>query len=120
MLRTRLAGRSEIVGPAHVGKDEVEAAIEGGGPEVSALRRRCLSTSGYNGHWRYLVRGEGDRYAQMVAAAKKAGTITEGQFEKIFAELVRSVGPTFSANPDSARKILRENLNRSGVKISRA
>lgn len=56
MSKTELVGRTEIMGSTFVGKDEVEAAREGGPSERAALARR-LTTSGYNSHWRYLVRG---------------------------------------------------------------
>ena len=115
-------GRTEILGPTFVGKDEIEAAREGGASERAALARR-LTTSGYNGHWRYLMRGEETRskYAQMVAAARKSGRVTEAQLDAITRELLATVDPAgTSPHRDTLAKILRENLAQGGVKIPKA
>lgn len=122
MSRTNLVGRTEILGPAFVGKEELEASRECGGPERRAVERR-LSTSGYNSHWGYLVRGEvgGGKYEQMVAAVRKAGRVTEPQLETLTRELLKTVDPTgTSPHRDSLRTILRENLTRNGVKVTKS
>jgi hypothetical protein len=56
MLRTLATDRTEIIG-AFIGKDEVEAAMQGSHSDRAAMARRIASSLGYNGHLAY-VRGD--------------------------------------------------------------
>jgi hypothetical protein len=56
MTRTRATGSAEILG-TFIGKDEVEAALQGSHSDREAMARRIASSSGYNSHMAY-VRGD--------------------------------------------------------------
>lgn len=103
----------EALGNTFVAQEEIEAALQGSHSDREAMVRR-LSDSGYNSHLSHL-RGEDD-YAKMVSAAKKAGKITKSQLEAVAQAMFKHIQP--SANDQAVlRKILRENLVRSGVVV---
>jgi hypothetical protein len=118
MWRT-VTGKTEILG-TFIGKDEVEAALQGSHSDRAAMARRIASSSGYNGHLAY-VQGDGEEYSKIVDAAKRAGKITEPQLAVLNQKLLAAVDPKgTSPHRASLQAILRENLTKSGVKITRA
>jgi hypothetical protein len=76
MSRTCGAGSSEILG-AFIGKEEVEAALQGSHSDREAMARRITSSLGYNGYLAYVqgddLVGHQRKYGLSVADAQKKG-----------------------------------------------
>jgi hypothetical protein len=109
-------------GPSDLlGEEEMELAREGGAAERGAAVRR-MSSSGYNGHWKYM-RGEETedqkRQAALGAVVKpalKSKRISRSDLDKAALASTGSKAP--ASKVSAAREQIASFLTRHGVKVT--